>query len=130
MEEKLIPQQLSPDLSQDDLIEYFRSKKPVGLTDEKLEDMSCLGFAKLIVGDLGGSEKARIYWMEEPEEEWGNVVPGHAWVVRVDSLDGDKPYNNYLGVDRMKTDDATVGQLREEGLDITEEVLNDPWEAL
>jgi hypothetical protein len=119
--------QLIPDLTYEELLSHFKNKRPADLDEKTFENMSCLGMARLIVGELGGPEKARIYWMEDGNEDFDKA---HAWVVKSDSDPNDKPYNNYLGTNKMPTGEATNGQLQCEGVDITEEILKEPWSRL
>ncbi len=125
--EAVSKKQLTPDLDDRGLIEYFRDKKPKGLDDKTLENLSCLGLARLIVGEFGGPRKARIYWLEDGP---GDDDSAHAWVVKIGSDPKDKPYNNNLGISKMSTENATVEQLEREGVDRTEEILNQPWSTL
>lgn len=131
--ERLSEEVLTPTLSGGTpgkpLYDYFYNKLPEGLNKSMYEKgLSCRGFARLIVSELGGLKRARIYWVEEPNPHDKEEHLGHAYVVPVESKRGDLAFNNvdlYLPNKKLKVRDVLS-----RGVDITEEVFNDQWERL
>lgn len=106
------------------LYEHFLNYLPPDLPKATYDKLGCQGYARLIVGELGGPEQARIMWVEKenpinPEEPFS-----HAYVVPINARGSDLAYNNAFG------DGVTVQEIKTEGLDRTDEILNAPWEEL
>jgi len=122
------PSKLEPTLSGNipgtPLYEHFVKHLPPDLSEEVYRKLGCQGYARLIVNELGGPEKAMIMWVEienpiNPEEPFS-----HAYVIPINALDSDLAYNNVFG------DGTTIVEIRNKGLDRTNEILNSPWEEL
>lgn len=121
--------QIVPTLSGDNpgqpLFDHFASMLPPDLPRSEFAKLSCLGYARLIVGELGGVQKARILWMQKKLADDETI--GHAFVVPVDAKPDELAYNNtQINI----FDELTVGEATKEGFDITEEVFNSPWSTL
>lgn len=107
---------------------FFKDKLPSDLPVEHYKHgLSCLGYARLILTELGGPEKARIFWIEKFDPET-DTTPGHAYVAPESFSPRKRAYNNYnyspaFGI-------RTVGFVKKYGKDITDEVLKAPWTSL
>jgi len=91
---------LTPTLSEAELIRYFQNKfstvkYPKGLTAEILKNLSCIGFARLILEEFGGQKFGRIITVEFPEDQYHSKedTPIHAFVIPHESDGEDFPYN-------------------------------------
>jgi len=107
------------------MYDYFldKHKLPEGLTMEMYQEgLSCMGYAKLILGEVGGAEKARVYWMKNEEDE-----TGHALVVPNEFDDNQVALNNNPIAPNYET--VTAGKARQ-GEDITDEVVGETWDRL
>ena len=104
------------------LYEHFAGKLPPDLPmDIYRRTLSCIGFSRLILEELGGAEKARIFYVDK---EVNDEELGHAYVIQVGDEDSALAYNNtypLIGI-------LTVGEVKEQGVDITDEILGSPWE--
>lgn len=111
------------------LYDYFAGKLPADLPREVYEHgLSCFGFARLIVQDLGGPETARIYEVRRQTEDPGEIIT-HGFVVPLNA-DPTKPaYNNTIEI-LMENQPLSNAQVLHEGKDITDEILASPWEEL
>ena len=115
---------LTPTMKQSELIAYFANKLPADLPKKLYaKGLGCYGMGRLIVRELGGPGVARLYQVvfeyqdEEPYTSHGYVVP---LAMGPDEL----AYNNY------STPVLTIGQVLENGTDVTDEVLDEPWSTL
>ena len=129
----IIPAELTPTLEGngkgDPLYKYFETRLPNDLSKERYENgLTCLGFAKLIIGELGGPSKARIMWLTEGEEDDPTIA--HAFVVRDGAAPEEPAYQNNFTGEKYRTSYVTNGYLREHGEDITEEILAESWDHL
>lgn len=108
------------------LFDHYANMLPPDLPKSEYgRGLSCFGFARLIVKELGGSEKAKIFWVQKETSDGTSV--GHAFVVPVDSKPSDMAYNNtevnLFGI-------VTSGEVLKEGVDITDDILDSPWKEL
>ena len=109
---------IEPTSSRRQLYEYFSKKLPPDLPEDILKKLSCLGFARLVLEELGGVDNARIYWVLETDK--GDSV-NHAFVVKTDAQPTDLAYNNYL--DPW----MNVEEVKKFGKDITQVVIRGSW---
>lgn len=122
-------EEITPNLSHNDLRDYFLNKRPKELDIYTFENLSCMGMARLLIEHFGGASKARAYWLEEWEEEKGTDV-GHAWVVKNGQAPESIPFNNWLGLLKLLPKDATVEKVIQEGEDITQLLTTSSWRSL
>jgi len=129
-EEGLTPT-LSGNTPGEPLYGHFHKRLPRRLNRSTYEHgLSCLGYARLIVLDLGGIEKAKIYWIEQRN---GSEILGHAYVVPIDSKTTDLAFNNNIDAPffpRPLNRKLTVKEVLKRGTDITEEIFKKPWKRL
>lgn len=124
-------QKLTPDLSGrkpgQPLFEYFRKRLPPDLPAEVYDEgLSCQGFARLIIDELGGPEEARAFWIEE-ETDPGSVdveKSGHTYVVKNGSAPSSLAYNN------KDRENQTVSYVLKHGIDNTGQLYSMPWDML
>jgi hypothetical protein len=105
------------------MYEYFSDKLPEGLmAEEYAKGRSCMTYAKLILNEIGGPNKARVYYVGDPKTK------GHTLVVPNEFSD------DRLALNNLRVDDKwgrlRVGKVKEIGEDITEEIVREDWERL
>jgi hypothetical protein len=108
--------------------EYFARRLPEDLPRELYEQgLSCYGYARLMVLDFGGPEKARIYMIERPDKTDPKYRLSHGYVIKIGMNEEELAYNNE---DRYWGKYFTVGEVLAEGTDITEEIFSLQWSEL
>jgi hypothetical protein len=89
------------------------------------ENLSCFGTARIIVEQSGGTKNARIYKMKI-NIEGADIPYEHAYVILKKARDEDRPLNErefaYFGFN--------VKYIKRHGQDVTDEILNTPWNQL
>ncbi len=106
------------------LFDFFSDRLPPDLPQEVYDHgLGCQGYARLILGELGGPTQARIFFViyriEKENQE------GHVFVVDNAQLPHEIAYNNDPP-NRI----LTVEEVKNRGEDITDITLNEPWEKL
>jgi len=124
-------QKLTPDLEgtmpEEPLFEYFLTKLPEDLSVEEYNKiLSCQGFAKLMILDLGGPEKAKAYWVPEESNPSSvdNERTGHTYVVQIGSDPLSRAFNNKRGENR------NVAYVLEHGVENTGQLFSMLWNQL
>ena len=111
--------ELKPDPSDEELYLHFVNNLPPELPRELYENgLSCVGFARLIIMELGGPDKAKAIWVRH----FANT--GHAYVVPKGSPSQDLAYNNNF------SKKLTNREVLKRGKDITEDVFKWKWEEI
>lgn len=110
---------MRPDLNESQLVNYLskqlKSLLP-GTREHVFEQgLPCLVAARLIVMDMGGPNHARIWRVE---------TDYHAYVVGNEQKGNELAFNNYLNKRR------TVGYVRSNGKDNTDEYFGETWTRL
>lgn len=111
------------------LYDYFAGRLPADLPRELYEGgIGCFGFARLILGELGGPQAARIYEIRRQTDSPEDPIT-HGFVVPLNADPDEPAYNNNLRV-LMEDKPLSNRQVIEEGVDVTDEILASPWEEL
>jgi hypothetical protein len=120
---------LEPDFDENQLCEYFYQRiwegglagfsrpNPYALQ----RGLGCTAAARLIVMDLGGPKKARIYWVNRD---------GHAYVIKNGQAPEEPAYNNSLSKTPRPLPIRTVKFVREFGRDVTDKYFKLSWAEL
>ncbi|GEM_PF-5637653 len=107
------------------LFDFFNDRLPPDLPQEVYDyGLSCQGYARLILEQLGGPTQARVFLLYGKGEGKARQN-GHVYVIGNTQLPEEVAYNS-----DMPEWTFTVDEVRKRGEDITDITLNEPWEKL